>query len=117
MNHTVKSLIFVVEHSVRAVENFTAKLDGLTPGDKRIPPLLKSLVTESDVLSSALVAASKHVEALPEDTCAERKFDPAKAKALLGISERFFAATENGLCEHCLGVLKSPEEQRIAPTR
>lgn len=114
MNHTVKSLIFVVEHSVRAVENFTAKLDGLTPGDKRIPPLLKSLVTESDVLSSALVAASKHVEALPEDTSAERKFDPEKAKALIDISERFFAAIECGLCERCNGILPSREGQQIA---
>ena len=114
MNHTVKSLLFVVEHSVRAVEGFTAKLDGLTPGDKRVPPLLKSLVTESDVLSSALVAASKHVEALPDDESIARKFDPEKARALLRISERLFEAIENGLCERCLGILPSRKGQEIA---
>ena len=107
MNHTVRSLLFVVEHSVRAVENFTAKLDGLTPGDKRIPPLLKSLVTESDVLSSALVAASKHVEALPEDETMNSKHDPEKAKRLLNQTQTFLAAAFNGICETCGGAKKS----------
>ena len=116
MNHTVKSLLFVVEHSVRAVENFTALLDGLPSGDKRIPPLLKSLSTEADVLSSALVAASKHVEALPEDGSVQRKHDPEKAQMMLRRTQLFLAAIENGLCARCLGILPSCKEQKIAST-
>ncbi len=107
MNHSVRSLIFVVEHSVGAVENFTAQLDQLTPGDKRIPPLLKSLSTEADVLSSALVAASKHVESLPEDDTNESQYDPE----LLSQAKRLFAAIEFGFCPRCGNV----NTQEIAP--
>lgn len=106
MNHTVKSLVFVVESSLNAIQVFTAQLQNMQPGDKRIPPMLKSLTTESDVLSSALVSASKHIENLPELEGQKRKYDPEKGRLLLSQAESLFAAIEFGFCPRCGNVNK-----------
>lgn len=105
MNHTVRSLVFVVESSIRTVREYAAELDRMPPGDRRIPAVLKAVTNEADVLSSALTRMSTHVEKLTTEP-KQPACNPEAGKDLLEHAEKLRCAIANGFCDHCSGVIR-----------
>lgn len=103
MNHTIKSLIFVVEQSTHQVRDLSDRLKDAK--GKTVEPILRALGKEADTLSGALTRLSRHyVDHLPE----EGKQPSGKEQDdsdFLYIVQLLEVARQRGFCDRCGGVL------------
>jgi hypothetical protein len=105
MDHTVKSLVYVVEQGAARVRGLGDRLQSASPN--QLEPILRMLSKEADTLSAGLSRLSHHVEAIPNED--DNKNVPPKADCrLLDLSILVQDAIEHGFCDQCGGVLQSP---------
>ena len=106
MNHTVKSLIYVVTESTHAVREYAAELSSTPSGDRSIPAILKMITAEADVLSSALAKLSNFVDELPDPKESKMRSEPnaERARLFLKYIRKVNLITTNGLCDDCGGI-------------
>lgn len=108
---TADSLMVIVEAGIQALRQYTSALESLNQGDRRIPPLLKAVVSEADVLSSALTRlAQDHVSKLPDANPSRTRLGTELAEQSLSHVCKVNALFANGLCEECGGVIQNPRE-------
>ena len=103
MNHTVKSLIFVVEQSTHQVRDLSDRLKDAQGAT--VEPILRALGKVADTLSGALTRLSRHyVDHLPEEEKQPSAVEQDDSD-LLFIVRLLESARQRGFCDHCGGVL------------
>lgn len=102
--HHVKSLIYVVSESTKAVREYTAELGRVPTGHRDVPSILKKITTEADVLSSALSKLSIFVNELSDEEERRTAPDPIRAKAYFDHVRKVNLMMKNGVCSVCHGI-------------
>lgn len=102
MDHTVKSLVYVVEQGAARVRKLSDSLQSASP--KQLEPILRTMAKEADTLSAGLSRLSHHVESMPSEED-QTNTPPDEDRRLLEISALIQDAAERGFCAQCGGVL------------
>ena len=100
MDHTVQSLVYVVEQGAARVRKLSDSLQSASP--KQLEPILRTLGKEADTLSGGLARLSHHVESMPSDED-KTNAPPDEDRRLLEISALIRNATNLGFCGRCGG--------------
>lgn len=103
MDHTIQSLVYVIEQGAARVRTLGSRLQSASPN--QLEPILRILGKEADTLSAGLSRLSHHVESMPSEEDYTNT-PPPEDRRLLTISSLLKNAIEHGLCAECGGALQ-----------